>query len=279
MIVQVPGVYEMPAEQYHADPVEGGSLTSSGARRLLEVAPARWQYEQAQPHTPTPAMVLGTAVHSLTLGAGPMVVEIEADSFRTKAAQQQRDAAIAAGEVPLLTADAERARGMADAVHRHPVAKALFSPERGDAEQVMVWRDQEFEIWRRSMVDHLPRPGLKPPVLVDLKTCPDASPKGFGKSVANYGYACQAAFYLDGYRALFPGSDPAFLFVAVEKEPPYLVAVYELDDEALAVGAARNRQAMEIYRDCVAGDSWPGHSEEIELVSLPAWATRTEVYR
>ena len=26
-----PGVYDLPAEQYHRDPVEGGSLSASGA--------------------------------------------------------------------------------------------------------------------------------------------------------------------------------------------------------------------------------------------------------
>src|SRR5258708_26204894 len=29
------GVYGIPADAYHADPIEGGSLSSSGARRLL----------------------------------------------------------------------------------------------------------------------------------------------------------------------------------------------------------------------------------------------------
>ena len=52
MTITEPGVYEMPAEEYHADPVEGGSLSSTGARRLLEMAPARWRYEQAHPSPP-----------------------------------------------------------------------------------------------------------------------------------------------------------------------------------------------------------------------------------
>lgn len=278
MIADVPAVYEMTDAEYFADPVPGGSLTSTGARRLLAVPPARWLYEQGQPHVATPAMILGTAVHSLTLGAGPLVVEIEADSFRTKAAQAARDEAIAAGNIPLLTEDCERASAMADAVRAHPVADALFSPERGKPEQVMVWYDAEFGVWRRAKVDHLPHPHARS-IVVDLKTTVDGSPEGFTKSVANYRYDQQAAFYLDGYRALFPDSDPEFLFVCVEKDPPHLVSVLELDDEALAAGAARNRQALEIYRDCRESGIWPGHSEEIELVSLPPWAARTEVYR
>jgi len=33
--VTAPGVYDIPAEAYHADPVPGGSLSASGARDLL----------------------------------------------------------------------------------------------------------------------------------------------------------------------------------------------------------------------------------------------------
>src|SRR5690606_6428313 len=88
-----------------------------------------------------------------------------------------------------------------------------------------------------------------------------------------WGYHCQAAWYLDGYRALWEGSDPAMLFVFVEKAAPYLVSVVELDRHALAVGAELNRRALHIYAECRATGVWPGHSPEIELVALPAWAT------
>src|SRR5690606_22820382 len=77
--IVTPGVYELPADVYHRDPVEGGSLTSSGARRLLEMPPARWRHEQEHRPAPTPAMILGTAVHSMTLGVGEKVVKVDAD--------------------------------------------------------------------------------------------------------------------------------------------------------------------------------------------------------
>ncbi|MGH3370820.1 MAG: PD-(D/E)XK nuclease-like domain-containing protein [Nocardioidaceae bacterium] len=272
--VTEPGVYDMPAEDYHRDPVEGGSLSSTGARKLLEMAPARWRYEQAHPTTPTAPMILGTAVHSLTLGVGAQVVVIDADDWRTKKAKDAKAEALAAGNVPLLRDDYDQASAMAKAVLDHPVAGKLFSYERGKPEQALVWFDAEFGIWRRSMVDHLPHAGSDWPILVDLKTTASASPRALSKTIAQYGYHQQAAFYLDGYEALFPGSGPDFLFVFVESAPPYLVSVVGLDRHALHVGAELNRRAMEIYRDCTAVDIWPGHSTEIEYVSLPGWASR-----
>lgn len=271
-----PGVYDIPADVYHADPVKGGSLSSTGARKLIEMPPARWRYELTHPPEPTPSMILGTAVHSLVLGAGPKVVRVDADTWQGKGAKAAREQARAAGDVPLLRAEYDQAHAMAAAVQEHEIAGRLFSPQRGTPEQTLVWQDVETGVWCRAMVDHLPHPDTATrPILVDLKTTPNAGPRALGKTVANFGYHQQAAFYLDGYRTLHPGSDPAFLFVFVEKGPPYLVSVVELDQRALAVGAELNRRALAVYAECVKTGEWPGHSPEIELVSLPAWAHRT----
>lgn len=272
-LIAEPGVYDIPAEQYHRDPVEGGSLSSTGARRLLEMPPARWRYEQAHPTPPSAAMVLGTAVHTLVLGAGAKVVAVEAKSWRGKAAEEARRDIEAAGGVALLRTEYDRAVAMADAVRAHPLASQVFTPERGTAEQAIVWRDDETGVWRRALVDHMPHEstaGLH--ILADLKTTQDASPRAVAKTVANFGYHQQAAFYLDGYRAV-RGGDPAFLFVFVEKDPPHLVSVVELDQPALIVGRELNRRALNLFAECQASGVWPGHSPEIELVALPAWAT------
>jgi len=253
--------------------VPGGSLSSSGARRLLQVPPARWQYERQHPPAPTPAMILGTAVHSLVLGVGIQPERIDADDWRTKAARAARDEATRHGRLPLLRDDYDRAYAMAEAVLSHPVAGALFDPARGRPEQTLVWRDEATGVMCRAMVDHLPHDDGRP-ILADLKTTTDAGPGALGRTVAQYGYHQQAAWYLDGYRALHPGSDPAMLFVFVEKAAPYLVNVAELDEPTLRAGQARNRRALEIYRDCTEADLWPGYPDEIELVSLPAWADR-----
>src|SRR5690606_32209920 len=133
--------------------------------------------------------------------------------------------------------------------------------------------DEATGVMCRAMVDHLPHDTSGLHILADLKTTTDASPRALSKTVAQYGYHQQAAWYLDGYRAMWEGSDPAMLFVFVEKAAPYLVSVVELDRHALAVGAELNRRALHIYAECRATGVWPGHSPEIELVALPAWAT------
>lgn len=270
-----PGVYDIPAEDYHTDPVpSGGSLSSSGARRLLPPStPALFDYERRHPRTPTGAMEIGTAAHKLVLGDGPELVRIDADSWRTNAAKAAAEKARAAGAVPLLTEDYDRVHAMADALREHPLASQLLHPDSGKAEQSLFWHDTTRGVWLRARLDWL-RPGnaARRTVVVDYKTTVSADPAAIAKSVATYGYHQQAAFYLDGVRALGLGDDPAFIFIFQEKQPPHLVHVVELDYQALRVGADLNRRAIDLFARCYADDHWPGHPDDITTISLPTWA-------
>jgi PDDEXK-like domain of unknown function (DUF3799) len=271
------GVYDgMPEDMYHADPVPGGSLSSSGARKLLPPScPAKFRYEASNPPPPKDHLELGSAAHKMVLGAGAEIVVIKAKDWRTRAAQDERDAARAEGFLPLLTAEHQQVQAMAAALRAHPIASALFNPERGKPEQSLFWQDPETGVWRRSRFDWLPDLTARERLIItDYKTSASADPRAFAKSAANYGYHQQDAWYRDAARALGLSADPAFVFVIQEKEPPYLVTVAELDGDAIRAGRDLNRIAIEIYRDCAEAGDWPGYSAGIELISLPAWAYR-----
>ena len=46
MIIDQPGIYDIPEDQYHRDPVPGGSLSASGAKKLLaDGGPARYRHQ------------------------------------------------------------------------------------------------------------------------------------------------------------------------------------------------------------------------------------------
>lgn len=270
-----PGVYLIPEDVYHADPVPGRSLSVSGAKKLLPPhCPAKFRHDQLSPPPPTQAMELGTAAHKLVLGIGPHLHVVDAKDWRTKAAQAEAEAAREAGAVPLLTADYERVDAMAAAIRRHPIASRLLSPERGEPERSIFWRDEEFGVWRRGRLDQMPHPGRGRPIITDYKTTASASPEEIPKAVANYRYDMQDDWYRAAYRAMFPGEEPAFVFVFQEKTPPYLITCAELDTDARMAGERLNRAALEIYRDCAAVDNWPGYAYDITPITLPAWARR-----
>lgn len=82
-------------------------------------------------------------------------------------------------------------------------------------------------------------------IIYDLKTTKPggANKNEFIKSVANYGYYIQAAFYLKLTGA------KKFYFISLEIEPPYMVGIYELDITSLEFGESEIIRALEIYKN------------------------------
>jgi hypothetical protein len=109
-------------------------------------------------------------------------------------------------------------------------------------------------------------------IIVDLKTTRDASPHGFQRSIANFGYALQAAHYRRGMREVLQQDMAAWCFIAVEKEPPFLVACYVLDAESIDASDVKVGKALASYMECKRTGVWPGYSDLIEPISLPKWA-------
>lgn len=276
-----PGVYEISHADYHADPVPGGSLSSTGARRLLPPScPARFRWEQDNPPEPAASLDTGSAAHDTLLGGGPEIVVIPDEitakdgNWSTAKAKAMVEEVRARGAVPVKPAVWAEVEAMVASVRAHPIAGRLFEPGSGQPEASLFWQDEPTGIWRRARLDWLPDRRGRRLIVPDLKTCLSAHRDKFVKSAADYGYHQQAPYYLDGIRALGLDDDPAFVFVAVEKRPPYLVNVIQLDVTAMRIGAALNRQAIEIFAECQRTGEWPGYSKDIELASLPAWYER-----
>lgn len=280
VVVTEPGIYDIDVDDYHADPVPGGSLSSSGARKLLPPScPAKFRYEQDNPG-PSQArhFDLGHAAHKLVLGVGAPLVVIDAANYKTKAAQEQQKAAHLAGHVPLLTHEHDQVQAMAAAIREHPIAGPLFNPEHGTPEVSLFWHDSPTRIMRRARLDWLPHQyDGRRLIIPDYKTAHTADLDGLTKAVNQHGYHQQASWYLDGCRALgLAGDDAAFVFVCQEKTAPYLITIVELDSEALRIAAIKNRRALQLYAHCTETGHWPAYHDGIALLSLPPWALREE---
>lgn len=100
-------------------------------------------------------------------------------------------------------------------------------------------------------------------VACDYKTSKDASPEAFAKDAINYGYDWQAAMCIDGINACY-GSNVCkrFIFIVVEKDPPYGVAIYDIDDSSLAI-------ARESYKS-ITSIAKPYHKSMKEFGVIPS---------
>jgi hypothetical protein len=225
-----PGIYaDIPEADYHAD---RETLSHSGAKLILR-SPAHYRWRLDHPEHKD-AFDFGTAAHALVLGVGVPIVPIEADSWRTKRAQELRDEARSNGHVPLLEADYGRVQAMADVLSSHDLA-------------------------------------------TDYKTAASSEPNAFVRAAAKFGYHSQHAWYLDLARDLGHPAE-AFAFIVQEKEPPYVVTVVELPPELVDAGRARNRRALERFRDCTESGLWPGYVADYTFAqpAAPRWALYEE---
>lgn len=269
-MITEPGVYDIPEDEYHEDPIEGGSLSSTGARMLLPPScPALFRHRTAYP-TYRDEFDFGTAAHRLVLDNGPEIEVVGAYDWRTKAAKEARDKARAEGKVPLLEDDYARVQAMAAAIKEHPEASELLDPSTGKAEQTLVWRDDRTGIWRRARLDYLKYDGDHV-TIVDYKTTRSANPGAISKSIYEYGYHQQQEWYTDGLLTL-GAQDVEFRFIFQEKSAPYLVTVVRLDPDAVLWGGVLNRKAIDVYQRCVLTGEWPGYTDKCLELSLPGYA-------
>lgn len=251
-------IRDLDETTYHAD---RDTLSSTGAKLILK-SPASYRWAMDNPQPVKAAFDLGTVVHSSVLGVGPKPIQV--GDQRTKAGKEEAAQARADGNIPLSERDYLTATGMADAVLSHPTAGAILSV--GEPEVSLYWRDDATDVACRGRIDW-----LHDKACVDLKTTTDASPRGFQRAFANFRYQLQAAWYLQGLYACGIAGLP-FVFVAVEKDPPYLVGIYQPNDDAIEHGNVAAHTARTIYTDCQATGQWPGYSPEIEPLALPGWA-------
>lgn len=279
VVITDPGAYDhLDEETYHRDPVPTGSLSSSGARKLLApYTPAHFHYQRTHPEPAGKARELGSAAHGRVLGIGAEIVEVPFPDWKKGDAQKAAKEARAAGKIPLLTKQVEQVDAMAAALQDHPMARALLEPRSGRPEVSLFALDEETEVMRRARVDFLPDPDEQGRVIiVDYKTTIKAHPMSVTKSVHDFGYYQQDAWYRDVVAALglSPYADPVMVFIFQEKDPPYLVNCVQLEPDAVEWGRTRNRKAIDVFRQCTEDDYWPGYPPNITSVGLPGYADK-----
>jgi hypothetical protein len=224
-----------------------------------------------QPSPSSPALLNGGMIHSAVLEPhltdteyGCKPAEIDGNSPRTNAYKEafaeMEDAN--PGKRWLPPSDYVMCMDVAASVLQHPIAKNLLY----DAGS-LIEHTGFFE------VEGTPckvRPDLynkDSGIVLDLKTTIDASEKGFAKSVRQYGYLFQAAWYMTALRAM--GERPKqFVFLVVEKSEPYATACYTIANNDIDKEVPRVLEAIKIYGECLRTDVWPGYSDDIKTLNL-----------
>lgn len=241
---------EMSADEYFSVP----ALNSSTLKAFAKV-PALAHVAREE----TAAMVLGSLVHCAILEPESLAVRYQPTDLDRRGTKAWADTeSKSCGRELVKRADWDTAIAMRDAVWSNPVAAELLSGAQ--TEQSVFWDDALTGYPCKARADAV---NNRLNVLIDVKTTVDASPREFARQFTKMGYGLQDAHY----RAGFSASD--MVFIAVEKNPPYLVAMYELSAEQLAVYTDRRAELVASYAECVKSGLWPGYDANIQILELP----------
>ena len=259
------GFYKsLPMEDYLKEP----ALSKSGLSDLW-LSPAHYKARKLEPKK-FAAADLGSAVHALVLEPDqadkmivtPPTILLGKNGAMSTNACKDWIAAQDPGVIVLNAADYDAAQCMRDAVIAHPRAAELL--QGGNPEVSMVWTDGKG-IRRKC------RPDYMGAAYVDLKTAKTAKPEWFGKQAYDLHYHWSAYWTIEIGRNLGSSIDQYF-FIAVEKESPWAVCVFDTPQELIEMAEAEIAPIYATYRACLEYDTWQSYSDQIETLKFPAWA-------
>lgn len=268
-----PGIYDISNEAYH----NGPGISKTGIGYLLRSPAHYWERylnPEREQFKETEAMRIGKALHKLVLEPFEFEDEfwivpkdISAMNKNTKIYKEYIAIVRSSGKTPILFDQFENIKKMANSIEEHP--KASLLTRDGQAEKTFYWQDSDTGVLCKCRPDY-----WKPKIaLPDLKTTDDARPDKFKKSCASYEYYIQAPFYADGVEAL-TGEALPMPFIAIEKETPFALNTFVIEDPDIALGRAKYKYALEIVARCFESDEWPPYPPEIKMISLPSWARK-----
>ncbi len=222
-----------------------------------------------EPEEETPAMILGSLIHQVILEPTKPLLRIAvkpADmKFSTKEGKQWRAEREAAGMVIVPESDWKSLGGVIRAATENSFIRDTM---HGAQTEVSLFAKIGDGLMRKARVDIVPAGNF----LADIKTLDDASKEAFKKYLADRGYARQAAWYRRIWNHLFPGDRrDKFVFFAMEKDPPYATAIYQVSEEVLDRADDANEAMFAEFERCVNTGEWPAYPAEPQFVSLPPW--------
>lgn len=245
--------------EYHGD----RSAVSKSRLSRMAVCPAYFKYHETALQNKTPDLIFGSLFHKLVLEPEDMASEfVVAPTIdrRTKAGKEEYDRFVASvGDRDVVTADMLlQATGMKEAVFSNPRALKLLRKNTTIEQSIYFTDDVTGERCkcrpdaRKHMGDRI--------IITDLKSCRSASSEAFTRDVERYSYDLQAYMYRKGVSAAFdvPPSMIDFVFVPVEKEAPYLMNIFRVDETIYQSGEAKFRQYMDMYHECRESGEWYG---------------------
>jgi hypothetical protein len=241
------------------------ALNQTSAKLLLK-APAKYAHDKANPRKDSKALREGIMTHAAVLDPEAFAKfkpEPEADK-RTKEGKEVHAywaSTLQPDDIRCKADEYDNALSYSDAV-KTAMGRYNIVPV---ATEVMLKADYIVPI--KGSIDLIAEDGY----LYDIKTTmEEATPKGFGRQLIwSDDFKLQAAWYLLLCKLNFGVRPKGFRLLVVEKEAPFLTAVFELHPDLIAEGEALMLSAMKAYEVCKSFNEWPAYPSEVITIARP----------
>ena len=267
------GNVQLTNEEYHS---KKEYISKSGLDAAAKSGVHWLDYKEGKKAAPTAALRVGSAFHALILE--PDVFENEfiykpetttKTWLLTKEGKAWKQDQEDAGRTVLTLEEKEHLQRMSKSLLECPPAKKLLAAA-GKSEQSYFWEDKETGLGCKCRPDYIFDDGS---TIVDLKTTTDASYRGFLRSISNFRYHVQAGWYTHGLEQATGVRPERFIFIAVEKLPPYGVGVYQADLYMTVNGYDQAKIDLKKIAKWEKEGVYPNYCTDIQQISLPSWMT------
>jgi hypothetical protein len=273
-----PGIYSgISNSQYHADK----ESYSSSIIKLMGV-PAEAKYAMDNPNEFKEAYRIGSAIHKFILEPDDFAAEFltgidcarrskadkqawadwysehgaDGDNVVDRPAAEWNGMFVAQTSKHMVTPEEIQNIGlMAESVKSNPNAVQLL--EDGLSEQSIYWVDKETGLRLRVRPDY-----LNDDFTSDLKSIDSLHDYAIDRAIANLSYDIQEQMYSDGVMNV-TGEYRPFLFIFIQKKPPFMVRVIGLSEACKTRGWEKYRANVNTLSKCLESNEWYGLPDDL----------------
>lgn len=267
--------HDLSNENYHAIK----SHLSRSALMDFDKSPYTYWAKHINPDRPkkdaTPAMQIGSAFHTLILEPHlfeqqylilpekVLLKDVGKEAY-DEYKKAEKEAEICKDKVVLSRHDYTRLLAMQTAFNRNGKAKELI--EGAIYESSYFWKDAHSGLMLKARPDV-----LHGNMIIDLKTCADASPRACQAEMVKYGYHVQGAMIRDGVEEIEGRRINNVINICVESQYPHNTAICMIDEYAIDAGQVKYKNILLELKNAIEYNSFNDYG--IQTIGLPKWAT------
>lgn len=262
----------MTEKEYRQHP----AINRSALFKITE-SPEKFKYYMDNPEEPTPALLFGQLFHTMALQPEKLFEDFAVAPLVDR---RTKDGKLAysqflndnEGKVIIDENTFKTAEEMCKALKENSFVKKLFA---GEKETPFFWTDEMTGEQCKCRTDVITEiDGTN--IIVDLKSADNAETEAFTRSAIKYGYDLQAAMYTEGVQKN-TGKKYIFVFVVIEKKPPYAINILQADELLMRRGYDIFRELIGIYHDCKQTNNWYGFLGKYNMINnlaLPSYLAK-----